>query len=170
MSETSKNYLELELICITASRIKKMVDYNGGALSEEEYIFQSRGMIIKLNALSGRYWPSGQNGRILAKIFTDKTKLRSLKRTRPIFGHLHGITWSIKDLLDGQNGGFFSWGTNAGNPERHLSCSGSQSESRIRFIFPAHGFYHTLKKGTAFAKYNLPMCMTPRQFANNWPL
>ena len=43
MSKTSKNYLELELICITASRILKMVDYNGGALSEEEYIFQSRG-------------------------------------------------------------------------------------------------------------------------------
>ena len=32
-----------------------MMDYYGGALSEEEYIFQSRGMIIKLYALSRRY-------------------------------------------------------------------------------------------------------------------
>ena len=34
-----------------------MVDYNGGALSEEEYIFQSRGMTIKLYAgACGQDW------------------------------------------------------------------------------------------------------------------
>ena len=76
------NYLELELICITASRILKMMDYNGGALSGEEYIFQSRGMIIKLYALSGRYWPSGQNGRILAKIFIDRDEVEVNKNAK----------------------------------------------------------------------------------------
>ena len=43
-----------------------MVDYNGGALSEEEYIFQSRGIIIRLYALSRR-------------LILTETKLRSIK-------------------------------------------------------------------------------------------
>ena len=59
-----------------------MMDYNGGALSGEEYIFQSRGMIIKLYALSGRYWPSGQNGRILAKIFIDRDEVEVNKNAK----------------------------------------------------------------------------------------
>ena len=78
MSKTSKNYLELELICITASRIQKMVDYNGGALSEEEYIFQSRGMIIRLYALSRRLILTElvvKTGRILAKFFIDRDEV-----------------------------------------------------------------------------------------------
>ena len=71
MLKTSENYLELELICFTASRILKMVDYNGGVLSEEEYIFQSRGMIIKLYALSRRYWPQacGQDWSDIGEVF-----------------------------------------------------------------------------------------------------
>lgn len=78
MSKTSKNYLELELICITASRILKMVDYNGGALSEEEYIFQSRGIIIRLYALSRRLILTElvvKTGRILAKFFIDRDEV-----------------------------------------------------------------------------------------------
>ena len=45
--------------------------------------------------------------------------------------------WSIKDLLHGQKDNFFLWG------QRGKSRAGlprSQSERRIRFIFPARGF------------------------------
>lgn len=84
MSNTSQNYLELELICITASRILKMMDHYGGALSEEEYIFQSRGMIIKLYALSRRYWLSSvvKTGRILAKFFIDHDEVEVNKNAK----------------------------------------------------------------------------------------
>ena len=78
MSKTSKNYPELDLICITASRILKMVDYNGGVLSEEEYIFQSKGMIIRLYALSRRLILTElvvKTGRILAKFFIDRDEV-----------------------------------------------------------------------------------------------
>ena len=44
--------------------------------------------------------------------------------------------WSIKDLLYGQKGNFFSWNWN--NQTWATSfCSGSQSERRIHFILPA---------------------------------
>ena len=59
-----------------------MVDYNGGALSEEEYVFQSRGMIIRLYALSRRLILTElvvKTGRILAKFLLTATKLRSIK-------------------------------------------------------------------------------------------
>ena len=59
-----------------------MVDYNGGALSEEEYVFQSRGMIIRLYALSRRLILTElvvKTGRILAKFLLTETKLRSIK-------------------------------------------------------------------------------------------
>ena len=55
-----------------------MVDYNGGALSEEEYIFQSRGMIIRLYALSRRLILTElvvKTGRILAKFFIDRDEV-----------------------------------------------------------------------------------------------
>ena len=43
----------------------------------------------------------------------------------------------------------FIAGTKTGNPERaisaHLTCSGSQSEHRIRLIFPACGACHIIK-------------------------
>ena len=49
----------------------------------------------------------------------------------------------------------FSYGTDAGIPERarkaHSARSGSQSEHRIRFILPARGFSHIIK-----AKKNAP--------------
>ena len=80
MSNTSKNYLELELICITASRILKMVDYNVGVLSEEEYIFQSRGIIkgdykiiCVIQALLTELVV--KTGRILAKFFIDRDEV-----------------------------------------------------------------------------------------------
>jgi len=44
----------------------------------------------------------------------------------------------------------FSYGTNAGNPERakwaHLGRPGSQSERRIRFIFPTRRLNYTYSK------------------------
>ena len=55
-----------------------MVDYNGGALSEEEYIFQCRGMIIRLSALSRRLILTElvvKTGRILAKFFIDRDEV-----------------------------------------------------------------------------------------------
>ena len=55
-----------------------MMDYNGGALSEEEYIFQSRGMIIRLSALSRRLILTElvvKTGRILAKFFIDRDEV-----------------------------------------------------------------------------------------------
>ena len=57
---------------------------------------------------------------------------------------LNQQAWSMKDFLYGKKQNFFSWGTNAGNPERarwaHFARSGSQSESGIYFILPIRGF------------------------------
>ena len=53
----------------------------------------------------------------------------------------------------------FSCGTNAGSPERarwaHLACSGSQSESKNRFILPAREFTHTTKIEYNIVIFNL---------------
>ena len=52
-------------------------------------------------------------------------------------------SWSIKDYYVAKRR-TFSCGNDAENPECtrwvHLTCSGGQSEHRIRFIFPAHGW------------------------------
>ena len=104
------------------------------------------------------------------RFLLTETKLRSiktLKRTRPVVGHLHGIILVYKGFIRWSKRRIFFLRDKHGKSRAHLACSGSQSESRIRFLLPALGLYRTIKKGTAFFKNNLPMFMTPRQFANN---
>ena len=99
------------------------------------------------------------------RFLLTETKLRSikaLKRTRPIFGHLHGIILVYKGFIRWSKRGIFFLRDKRGKSRAHLACSGSQSESRIRFLLPALRLYRTIKKGTAFFKNNLPMFMTPR--------
>ena len=65
-----------------------MVDYNGGALSEEEYILQSRGMIIKLLYALSNFIQAlltelvVQTGRILAKFLIDRDEIEVNKNAK----------------------------------------------------------------------------------------
>ena len=71
---------------------------------------------------------------------TNSRSITTQKRTRPISSHLDRTSLISKRI--------FSCGTNAGNPEQagwaHLARSGSQSERRIRFTFPACRFSHII--------------------------
>ena len=71
---------------------------------------------------------------------TNSRSITTQKRTRPISSHLDRTSLVSKRI--------FSCGTNAGNPEQagwaHLARSGSQSERRIRFTFPACRFSHII--------------------------
>ena len=65
-----------------------MVDYNGGALSEEEYILQSRGIIIKLPYALSNFIQAlltglvVKTGRILAKFLIDRDEIEANKNAK----------------------------------------------------------------------------------------
>lgn len=91
-----------------------------------------------------RYWPCF----FFAAFLWTETKSRSIKtqkRMKLISSHLDLTSLGIKNLLYGQNRELF-----IARPMRQFlrgedgPCSGSQSESRIRFILPLCGFSHTI--------------------------
>ena len=90
-------------------------------------------------------------GQVLFSVFMNQDGVEVHKLAKKGLSHpknsviLTEQAWPIKDLLYGFRENYFFYGTQQVVPNRQDS-SGSQSQLRIRFIFPAHGASHIINE------------------------